>query len=70
MQERKRVSTRVHTREIDRHVARKQMQQIGMRKVCKHNYYGAAYERVYNNSYFANHWREFCVGGTKEKEDN
>lgn len=66
----KRVSTRVHTREIDRGVARRQMKLIGMRRVAKHSYHGVAWERFYDNSYFANHWREFCVGGNNKKEES
>lgn len=62
-----RVSTRVHTRKIDRRVARRQMELIGMRKVNKTSHYAREWERVYVNSYFANHWREYCVGGNLNK---
>lgn len=65
-----RVPTRVHTRELDRGIARTQMKRIGMKRFCKHDYYGRPWERVYTNSYFANHWREYSVGGKNKKEEN
>ena len=61
-----RTPVRVHTRKIDRAVARRQMERIGMKRICKHSHHGVAWERFYDNSYFANHWREYCVGGKKE----
>lgn len=67
--EQRRVSTRVHTREIDRGVARRQMKLIGMRRVAKHDHHGRGWQLVYDRSYFANHWREYCVGGNNKKED-
>jgi len=46
----RRVSTRVHTRKIDRCVARKRAQQAGMRKVTK-------------NGFFANNWQALAKEG-------
>lgn len=66
MAQTKRVPTRVHTRKIDRHIARNQMERIGLRKIAKHDYSGPLWLRVRSGSYFSEHWREYCVGG-KEK---
>lgn len=55
--EQKRKATRVHTRKIDRFIARRQMENVGMRRVCSHGRHGK------HSSYFASHWREYCVGG-------
>lgn len=60
-----RTPTRVHTRQIDRAIARQQMKNIGMRRVAKHSYYGNLWERVRTGSYFSEHWHEYCVGGDK-----
>lgn len=61
-----RVPTRVHTREIDRGIARIQMKKLGMRHVAKAGHSGVRKDQMfYNNSYFASHWREYCVGGKK-----
>lgn len=65
MTQNKRTPTRVHTRELDRGIARTQMKKLGMRRVAKHSYSGRPWQRNYINSYFANHWREYCVGGKK-----
>ena len=68
MQKQKRVPTRVHTRELDRAIARTQMKSIGMRRVAKSSHTGARRDQMfYVNSYFANHWREYCVGGKEKK---
>jgi len=61
MQEHRRVSTRVHTREIDRGVAKVQMKRIGIRRI-------ASKGRSRTGSFFADHWREYCVGGKKKGE--
>ncbi len=58
MAQTKRVPTRVHTRKLDRGIARLQMKNVGMRQVAKHG--------NGTSSYFADHWREYCVGGKKK----
>lgn len=61
----RRVATRVHTRELDRKIARKSMKKHGLHRVAKHGYnHGLALsgkpgETTRTDSYFANHWREF-----------
>jgi len=61
---------RVHTRELDRMIARKRMEKRGMTRICKeinkprspretkkldkHNPFG-----FNHRSYFSNHWREY-----------
>ena len=47
---RKRVSVQIHTRKLDRCVAKKRMKQAGMRKINKHGF-------------FANNWRMVAEGG-------
>lgn len=54
----KRVATQVHTRELDRLVAHKNMERAGLKRVNKHDYYGHAWERTVIGSYFSKHWRE------------
>lgn len=59
----KRVSTRVHTRKLDRSVAHKRMEKLGRKKVNKHdnitykNPFGATITER-EGSYFSKHWRE------------
>ena len=53
-----RVPTQVHTRELDRSVAHKNMERAGLKHVNKHDYYGAPFERTRVGSYFSQHWRE------------
>ena len=44
-----RVSTRVHTRELDRGVARHNMKKVGLRQVAKGK-----------NSFFSDNWRKYA----------
>ena len=53
-----RVPTQIHTRELDRSVAHKNMERAGLRKVNKHDHVGAAHMTERVDSYFAKHWRE------------
>lgn len=57
-----RVSTQIHTRELDRAVAHNNMKRAGRRHVNKHDYYGPAYMRTRTKSYFAEHWRDNTEG--------
>ena len=54
------VPTRVHTRKIDRAVAKNNMLKAGMNQIFKHDYsrYGNG-ETFVIPSYFAKHWREY-----------
>ena len=42
--------TRIHSRELDRAVARKRMKDLGVHQPCK---------KVAGTSFFAEHWREY-----------
>ena len=53
-----RVSTQVHTRELDRTVAHRNMERAGLRRVNKHSYSGPMFLRQRIGSYFSNHWRD------------
>lgn len=53
-----RVSTQLHTRELDRLVAHRNMKRAGLKRVNKHDYTGQAFARMRIDSYFALHWRE------------
>lgn len=57
-----RVSTQIHTRELDRAVAHNNMKRAGRRHVNKHDHYGPAYMRTRTKSYFAEHWRDNTEG--------
>ena len=54
----KRVPTQIHTRELDRLVAHKNMQRAGLRRVNKHDYSGPLWLRQRLDSYFAKNWRD------------
>lgn len=54
----KRVSTQMHTRELDRLVSHANLKRAGIRKANKHDYVGPPWQRHRIGSYFANHWRE------------
>lgn len=56
--EKTRVPTQVHTRELDRLVAHKNMERAGIKHVNRHDYYGPLWERTIVSSYFAKHWRD------------
>ena len=63
MQKSIRVATQLHTRELDRLVAHKNMERAGLRRVNKHDY--AKYTTMtgmsiqeYLPSYFAKNWRD------------
>lgn len=56
--EQTRVPTQIHTRELDRLVAHKNMERAGLRRVNKHDHSGPAYMRSRIDSYFAKHWRD------------
>ena len=58
MQKSIRVSTQVHTRKLDRAVAHRNMERVGIKHVNRHDYYGPLWERTVISSYFAKHWRE------------
>ena len=58
MQKSIRVSTQVHTRELDRSAAHKNMERAGLIQVNKHDHSGPAYMRSRIDSYFAKHWRD------------
>ena len=47
------VYERIHTRKIDREVARRAMKRKGLRQFCKH------YKGDKHSSYFAFHWDEY-----------
>ena len=58
-----RFPTQVHTRKLDRSVAHRNMERVGLKRVNKHDYVTyktmtgmIMQERV--DSYFAKHWRE------------
>lgn len=59
-----RVPTQVHTRELDRSVAHKNIERAGIKKVNKNhsmvyqNPFGATV-KIDNGSYFSNHWRDY-----------
>lgn len=64
----KRVSTKVHTRKIDRSVAKNKMKMSGMCGVCKNDNGTRSPRATKKNrlvkegehrSYFSNHWKEF-----------
>ena len=64
----KRVHTRIHTRKIDRSVAKNKMKSVGMCGICKQDYSTRSpratkknrpIEENHHRSYFSNHWREF-----------
>lgn len=52
-------------RKLMRSVARKKMEDEGIKHINKHSYSGAANGREVESSYFATEWRN-----TLEKEDN
>ena len=54
-----RIPTRVHTRELDRAVAHRNMEEDGVKRVNHHDYFGLAWQRQIIPSYFAKHWREY-----------
>ena len=56
--EQTRVPTQIHTRELDRLVAHKNMERAGLRRVNKHDHSGPLWERTIVPSYFAKHWRD------------
>ena len=53
-----RIPTQVHTRELDRLVAHRNMERAGLKRVNKHDYSGTGWLRTRIDSYFAKHWRE------------
>ena len=55
-----RVSTQIHTRKLDRLVAKKQMKSFGMCNICQRK--GL---RNDNRSAFANDWRNYTTYGSK-----
>lgn len=63
--EQKRVATRVHTRKLDRAIARANMKKQGFNQVAKHDLRqsytigGKRGETIRTKSYFAENWREF-----------
>lgn len=66
----KRVSTRIHTRKIDRMVAKNKMKASGRVHITsrKRNRYGTKKDRTHGSqatnqhySYFAQHWREWAA---------
>ena len=57
-----RVPTQIHTRQLDRLVAHKNMKREGRRHVNKHDYYGQMWDRVGIGSYFSQHWRDYTTG--------
>ena len=64
-QKSRRVPTRVHTRELDRAIARKNMKNAKLTDVMKHSYShgftlsGKEGEIIRNGSWFSEHWREY-----------
>ena len=63
--EQKRVPTRVHTRKLDRAIARENMKKAGISQVAKHDLRqaytlnGKRGETIRTDSYFAQHWRDY-----------
>jgi hypothetical protein len=61
----KRVLTKVENRKINRRIAKKNMLDAGMTKICKHSYTqgltinGKKGQIFVSPSYFAEHWREY-----------
>ena len=61
-----RVPTRIHTRELDRAIARKNMKKQKLTDVMKHSYShgftlsGKEGEITRNGSWFSEHWREYA----------
>ena len=58
-----RVSTQVHTRKLDRLVAHRNMERVGIKRVNRHDYIKyntltGMLVQEYQPSYFARHWRE------------
>lgn len=60
MKKTRRVPTQIHTRKLDRGVAKKQMKDHGMMNICHRD--GL---RGSGRSTFANYWRKFTQYGTK-----
>ena len=64
MQSIKRVSTQIHTRELDRLVAHNNMKRAKLKRVNKHDYthYQNGFGMIITqkiDSYFSNHWRDY-----------
>ena len=61
-----RVMTRVHTRKLDRQIAKNRMKAAGVKDACKHSYTqgmtlgGKRGETFRHDSFFAEHWREYA----------
>lgn len=58
-----RVPTQVHTRKLDRLVAHRNMERVGIKRVNRHDYIKyntltGMLVQEYQPSYFAGHWRE------------
>lgn len=62
----KRVPTRLHTRKLDRAIARNRMKEAGISSPAKHdliqtyNINGKKGEITRTNSFFAEHWKEYA----------
>lgn len=62
----RRVLTRVHTRKLDRGIAKDQMKRKGIQRISKHDHVrgytisGKQGQISRVDSYFAGHWREYC----------
>lgn len=62
----KRVPTRVHTRELDRKIARNNMKKLGLHQVAKHSYThgmtlsGKQGETIRHDSFFAEKWHKYA----------
>ena len=53
MRKETRVRETIHTRKIDRRIAKNNMKNAGMVQICKHDYARGI------RSYFAEHWRDY-----------